>query len=328
MKNKEFDVVGMGSCIMDTIAFVSKFTECEEKINAIRYFPPRAAGVALDAITQLVHLGLKCGFIGKHGDDDLGRQFIRELTDDSIDITSVRKVKGELTSLAWIQVKPDGERCHVIMPMGAKGMLNEEDAFLAEDMIKNTSVLHLELLQDPVKPFIRAAEMAKKSGAVVSVDLDVAPRYLIANKLTSWKELKSLFSLADVLKACKNAVSDLSRADELENAVLDILEYGPGIAIITTGEKGCIIGSVKDGKKESVLVPAFSGGKIQDTTGAGDAFQGGFLYGLLKNWPLVRCGEFANACGYLKSKNIGARNPGDIDTIRNFLSLNGWENAL
>jgi hypothetical protein len=144
MPDKRFDAIGIGACNLDTVAFVKKFTECEEKINAFDYMAPKAAGVALDAITMLTYLGMRCGFIGKRGDDYLGKVFDEEMNADRIDLASAMTVSGERTSLAWIQVKEDGERCYVIIPMSEKGKL-------------------------------RAVEICRETGTPVSVDLDVAP---------------------------------------------------------------------------------------------------------------------------------------------------------
>jgi ribokinase len=74
----------------------------------------------------------------------------------------------------------------------------------------------------------------------------------------------------------------------------------------------------------SVTVPAFTDGGIKDTTGAGDAFQGGFLYGVLKGWDLRRAAAFANACGYLKSIRVGARNMPRLHEVEKFVKTKGW----
>jgi ribokinase len=346
MPEKIFDAVGIGACNLDTVAFVRKFTECEEKINAFDYVPPRAAGVALDAITMLSYLGMRCGFIGKRGDDYFGKVFDEEMHADRIDLSSAMTLPGERTSLAWIQVKEDGERCHVIIPMSERGMLKTAEMEERRDYLRSARVCHMELLQNPVAPLIRAAEICREAGTLVSVDLDVAPCYLFQCGYATEKELDTLLGHADVLKACKNAVPSLSSSKDMERAALDILAMGPRTVVITVGEKGCVVASREGGAAgsgahgassagrgarvdaaadapASVTVPAFAGGGVKDTTGAGDAFQGGFLYGVLKGWDLRKAAAFANACGYLKSLRVGARNMPRLPEVENFVKTKG-----
>jgi ribokinase len=85
-----------------------------------------------------------------------------------------------------------------------------------------------------------------------------------------------------------------------------------------------VVAATVDGATVSVTVPAFTDGGIKDTTGAGDAFQGGFLYGVLKGWDLRRAAAFANACGYLKSIRVGARNMPRLHEVEKFVKTKGW----
>jgi ribokinase len=321
---KDMEAVGIGACNLDTVAFVQKFTECEEKINASEYVPPRAAGVSLDAITQVAYLDMRCGFIGKRGDDYLGKIFEDEMNEDSIDLSRAMVIPGERTSLAWIQVQPNGERCHVIIPMTEKGMLRTEEMDERADYLARARLCHIELLQNPVAPMVRAAEICRENGTLVSVDVDVAPCYLYDMRYSTPEELQRLMGLADILKACKNAVADLSGKDNMEEAALDILGMGPSMVVITTGEGGCVIGHRENGDEETVTVPAFRDGGIKDTTGCGDAFQGGFIYGMLRGWDIEKSAVLANACGYLKACKVGARSMTKYGEVEAFLKKKGW----
>ncbi|MBN2072927.1 MAG: carbohydrate kinase family protein [Actinobacteria bacterium] len=326
MDEKKFDVIGIGSCILDTVAFVSKFTEKEEKINATGYVPPKAAGVSLDAITQTAYLGMECGFIGKRGDDAMGDIFHKEMSSDNIDLSRAIVVKNERTPIAWIQVIPSGERCHVIMPMSKRGFLTKEEIHERQDYIKNSRAVHLELLLMPVKPLIEAAKICNNNEVLVSVDLDISPRYLYEYGYANEKELLTLFSKTDILKACKNAVSDLTDKKDMRNAAVDIMKFGSKIVVITTGEEGCVVAFKEDGKIRSIEVPAFNVNKeIKDTTGAGDSFQGAFLFGILKDYPIEKAAVLANACAFLKTLRIGARNMPRRKEVESFLKDYGWK---
>lgn len=322
---KTLDAVGIGACNLDTVAFVKKFTECEEKINAYEYYPPKAAGVSLDAITQVAYLGMRCGFIGKRGDDYLGRIFEQEMNEDSIDLSRSEELPGERTSLAWIQVKEDGERCHVIIPMTEKGMLNPEDMDERSEYIQSAKLCHMELLQNPLAPMLKAAEICSEGGTLVSVDVDVAPCYLYDMNYATPEELRLLMEKADILKACKNAVDDLSGKSDMEEAAVDILHMGPKMVVITIGEEGCVIAHKQNGAEQTIHVPAFRDGGIRDTTGCGDAFQGGFIYGVLRGWDIEKSAVLANGCAYLKATKVGARSMTKYELVEKYMKSKGWK---
>ncbi len=325
MAEKSLDAIGVGACNLDTVAFVPKFTEKEEKINASRYFPPRAAGVALDAVTQISYLGDRCGFIGKRGDDTLGGIFQEEMNADHIDMSRAIVVPKEMTSLAWIQVTANGERCHVIIPMSQKGFLTPQDMDERRDYLQSARIVHIELLQMPVAGLLRAAEICREAGTLVSVDLDIAPRFLYEYKYATPHELESLIGMTDILKGGKNAVATFPDAGDMHDVARELIEKGPRIVVITMGEKGCVVASRQNGRTETFESPAFTDTCVMDTTGAGDAFQGGFIHGVLRGWPPQKCAALGNACGYLKSLNVGARSMPSRDVVEAFLRKKGWK---
>lgn len=325
MKNAAFDAIGIGACNLDTIAFVAKFTEKEEKINASSYVPPRSAGVALDAITQVAYLGSRCGFIGKRGNDSLGQIFEEEMKLDNIDLSRLVVVPGEMTSLAWIQVTPNGERCHVIIPMSHNGFLTPAEMDERKTYIQSARICHMELLQMPIAALVRAAELCRESGTLVSVDLDIAPEFLYEYGYASPDELNRLFSLTDILKGGGNAVAAMFHTDDTVKTALELLKMGPRIVVITKGEAGCVVAFHDGGGVRTCASPAFRDTPVKDTTGAGDAFQGGFIYGYLNGWSIEQCSVVANACGYLKSLNVGARNMPRRELVQRFLSEKGLD---
>jgi fructokinase len=325
MKDFVFDAIGIGACNLDTIAFVPKFTEKEEKINASSYVSPRSAGVALDAITQVAYLGSRCGFIGKRGNDSLGQIFEQEMKLDNIDLSQLIVVPGEMTSLAWIQVTPNGERCHVIIPMSQNGFLTPGEMDERKSYIQSSRICHMELLQMPIAALSRAAELCRESGTLVSVDLDIAPAFLYDYGYADPEKLNYLFSLTDILKGGGNAVAMMFGTDDMGSAAVELLKMGPKIVVITKGEAGCVVACHENGKTKTHDSPAFLDTPVTDTTGAGDAFQGGFIYGYLNDWSIEQCSVLANACGYLKSLNVGARNMPRRELVEKFLTEKGFD---
>jgi len=320
------EIISIGALNCDITAFVTKFPEAEQKINAVGYVPPKAAGVALDCLTMIKNLGYSCGHIGKMGDDEYANIIERELREENIDCSYCKRIPGERSSLAWVLVNPDsGERCHIMLPMSEKGMLTTDEIDEMSEYICSAKAVHMEMLQMPMEPMYRIAQICKEKGVVTSMDIDIAPRFLYEYKYSNPELLGKTLREVDIIKLCKDAVRDLTTETDMEKAAVAILnEYGMRVLIITIGEKGCVIAWKEDEQVKSATVPGFELPGVKDTTGAGDAFQGGFIYGYLKGLPMVKAAQLGNACGYLKSRNIGARNMPDKKTVENFLQEYGW----
>jgi len=324
MSEKKLDAIAIGACNLDEVAFVPKFAEAEEKINATSYYPPCAAGVAMDCISQVNKMGLKTGWFGISGDDAAGLAAVQELVDDGIDTSRSIAAKGERTSKAWISVNnKSGERCHVIIPMGDAGNIKPKHVLKNKDYFENARLIHLELLQMPIDGMIEAAKIAQAAGNAVSFDLDVAPKYAYDSEYATPESLRELIANTTILKACKNAAVDFCGCDDFEKAAKQMLDMGPKVVIITIGEKGCIVAYREGGEAKTVIAPGYEGLTIVDTTGAGDAFQGGFIYGYLNGYDYKTCGAIANACGYLKSTRVGARNSVPKEEVLAFLEKQG-----
>ena len=323
---KTVDVISIGALNCDIIAFVTKFPEAEQKINSVGYVPPKATGVALDCVTMIKNLGYRCGHIGKLGDDEYADIIERELAAEGIDCSYSKRIPGERSSLAWVMVNPNnGERCHIMHPMSSKGMFTATEMDEASEYIASAQAVHMEMLQMPMEPLYHVAEICQKNKVTTSIDIDIAPRFLYEYKYSDPELMRKTLSKIDIVKLCKDAVKDLSGETDLEASARGILaEYGMRVLIITIGEKGCVVAWKNDQKIESATVSGFELPGITDTTGAGDAFQGGFIYGYLQGYPMQKAAMLGNACGYLKSRNIGARNMPDRRTVESFLMEYGW----
>ena len=117
---------------------------------------------------------------------------------------------------------------------------------------------------------------------------------------TAWN-MKAAFSQVDYLFANREEGQLLTEKEEPEEIAEVFLECGAGCAVIKTGKKGCYIKN----EKEAFAIPGFSV-ECVDTTGAGDSFCAGFLYGLSEEKDLYTCGLYGNACGALAVRQVGA----------------------
>ncbi len=298
---KASQVVGIGSCAIDYFAIVPRLLGPDEKINADR-LEIHAGGVTGNNLTQVARLGASAGWLGLIGDDESGRLITQAFKEDGLDISGVEIVKGEQSSLTWIPVDAQGERCIYMFP-NVNGKLSVEQVrnrFAPQ--IRKAKHFHTEASQLPLPPVREGMKIAREAGVRVIFDLDVAPSYFAQAKLGTEKDLIAALQLVDVLKPCKAAAREITSESDYKKMAVKLLALGPKVVAVTMGAEGCLIASAGS----TAHVPAFKV-KVVDSTGAGDAFMGGLSYGLLQGWEHQRVGLFANACAALCCTKVGAR---------------------
>jgi len=311
------DVVGIGSCGVDYFAIVPRLLGPEEKISADR-MEIHAGGVTGNNLTQVARLGVNTGWLGLIGDDENGRLIQKAFVDDGMNLSGVEVVKGEHSTMTWIPVDSDGERCIYMFPNvnGKLSVFQVRNRFAPH--IRKAKHFHTEASQLPIVPVKEAMEIAKQAGVRVIFDLDVSPSFFCQMNLGNQEELTAALRFADVLKPCKTAAREMTGEAEYDKIADGLLNLGPAIVAITQGAEGCLIASAR----ERVQVPAFKV-DVVDTTGAGDAFMGGLSYGLLQGWNLERVGTFANACAALCCTKVGARSMAKRDEVIAFIKASG-----
>jgi len=297
----QIEVVGLGSCTVDFFALVPKLIGAEEKINATR-LEVHAGGVTANNLTQVARLGARTGWFGLIGDDANGRIILEEFAADHMDTSAIEVVKGELSSLTWIPVDTQGERCIYMFPNVTAKITPEQIRVRFALYIRQARHFHTEASQLPLPPVLEAMRIARAAGVKVIFDLDVDPTYFVQARLGSEAELMEALRLTDVLKPCKAAARELTQKVDYDEIARKLISFGPKVVAITMGSEGCLIAA----KDSSVHRPAYRV-KVVDTTGAGDAFMGGLSYALLQGWPHDRVASFANACAALCCTQVGAR---------------------
>ena len=312
----ETQVVGLGSCTVDFFALVPKLIGAEEKINATR-MEIHAGGVTANNLTQVARLGATAGWIGLIGDDENGRIIQKEFAEDGMDTRGIEVVKGEHSSLTWIPVDAQGERCIYMFPNVTAKVTPKQIRERFGRHIRQATHFHTEASQLPLPPVLEAIRVARKAGVKVIFDLDVDPTYFVQAGLGTKDELLEALRLTDVLKPCKAAARDLTNESGYEQMARRLLGYGPKLVAITTGAEGCLIAS-----SEGIAhAPPFRV-SVVDTTGAGDAFMGGLSYALLQGWSNERVGMFANACAALCCTKVGARAMAKLSEVNAFIQSN------
>ena len=314
MNKSRVDVCSMGTLAVDYFALVSEIPGPDEKI-LVKEYEIHAGGVAGNVITQVARLGIKAGWMGKVGNDEAGKILINEFLKEGVDISHVEIVDSEHSMFTWIQVDKRGDKAITMFTNVLNKFTTEDVDKKHKEYIQSSKILQVEGSLLPLKPALRAMEIAKESGVTIVFDLDVAPHHFVNNeRLATEQELKKAIELADVFIPCKAAAVELIGTKDIQHHAEKLLDYGCGIVTITLGEKGCIVYD----KNDFYTIPAFRV-DVVDTTGAGDAFHGGFIYGLIKGFNLKEIGTFANACGAICCTQVGARAMGKLCEVEHFI---------
>jgi sugar/nucleoside kinase (ribokinase family) len=305
VQNK-MDVVAIGTLAVDYYALVPSIPAADQKMM-VEGYEIHPGGVAGNVMTQIARLGAVAGWFGKIGDDESGKIILEDFKREGIDTSHTEVVEGKHSMFTWIQVNRHGERSITMFPNVLTELTPEDVEEKHGDYIRSSRLIHTEACLLPLKPVLRAMEIAKESGVTVVFDLDVCPRYFVEEAGSATEaEIARALELADVLIPCKSAARELIGSDDIVGGAHRLLDYG---------KEGCI---VLDHSNRFVL-PTYQV-KVVDTTGAGDAFHGGFIFSLLRGYDLEKAGRFSNACGSIACTRVGARASGRLAEIEELLS--------
>ncbi len=242
-------------------------------------------GSAANAVCGLAQLGIQAGFIGKTGPDHYGKFYADDLEKNNV--TPHLLEDPQASGCAMTMISPDGERTFGTY-LGAAATLESTD--LNAEIFEGYHFFHIEgyLVQNP-ELIRKACKLAKAAGCKIS--LDMASYNIVEANLGFFREL--LTEYTDIVFA--NEEEALAFTGKEPQEAVEILEELCEIAVVKVGAKGSLI--KRD--QEIVSVSAIDASCL-DTTGAGDLYAAGFLYGLIHNHPLQICGQI----GSLLSGNV------------------------
>ena len=251
-----------------------------------------SGGSAANTIHGLARLGVDTGYIGKVGKDELGLFFIEDLEKSKIKPNLLYGESSSGHALAFIS--PDSERTFATY-LGAALELSADD--LKDEFFEGYDYLHIEgyLLQNH-SLLQKALEKAKNKGLKVSLDL--ASFNVVEDNidvLKGWVE-----DYVDILFANEEEAKAFTGKDP-QDALNELAEKCE-LAIVKVGKHGSM---VKKGNEVHRIKPIEA--NVVDTTGAGDAYAAGFLYGLVKNYSLDKCGEIASILAGKVIEGTGAK---------------------
>ena len=290
-------IAGIGPALVDYIYKIDNYP-IKGGHTVIKNFIKMAGGAAANVICCLASLGVKCRFYSTIGRDDDAKFFTESMKDVDLRLNITHSYTGKV----HIYVDKDGERTFFVQP-NASGVVNLN---INEDDYKEIDYFYLDPFptQKSLDIHVDIAKKAKEYSKTVILN----PGYPYTS--LGFEKLSKLLKFTDVVIMSKDEFDMLNVKEE------DILQY-VDILVITLGE----MGSKAVTKEREYYQPAFKV-KVVDTTGAGDAFSAGFIYGLMKNLSLDLCLKIGN---YIASYNIqyyGARNFPSKKEVESFITKN------
>lgn len=236
---------------------------------------------------------MNIGYLGKISNDRVGRLLVNAFEEERVDINGIIIAQTGNTGIVTGYVSCSGERALYLNP-GVNDLLKPED--IDYDYVKNTHYLHLSSFFGDQS--FETQKRIMENDPSIRVTLD--PGEIYARK--GWKMILPLIRRCYAFLPNEHELNLLTGKKYDESAMM-LLEMGVAVVAVKMGSKGCY---VTDGKEEH-LIPAFHV-ETKDTTGAGDAFCAGFLYGLLRGKNLKTCGILGNFVASRCITQRGARN--------------------
>ncbi len=292
-------VTGIGQCSLDYLALVDSYPEIDTKKEVLQW-EEQGGGPVATALVSLSRLGMKCRFYGIIGNDYAGRKMKQSLMSEHIDVRGLLKRDNASSQIAFIAIEKNSGKRTIFWKRPSGYELRPAE--LSSDFLKNTNLLLLDGLM--MRSSVYAAKKAR--GLNIPVMLD-------AGRLR--EGMLDLAGICDYVVASEEFAKDIGWNDNPEVFWKKIKKLKLKVLTITLGDRG----SITFLQNRYFYVPAF---KVHtaDTTGAGDVFHGGYIFGILQGWNIMETVRFASAFAALKCKKIGGRAgiPG-LDEVLRFL---------
>jgi sugar/nucleoside kinase (ribokinase family) len=317
MNSAKYDVLGIGNAIFDILVQTDEsflaghgmvkggmaLIDEARAASIYRDMGPAvemSGGSAANTMVGVADLGARAAYVGKVKDDQIGRLYMHDIRAAGVAFETAPALDGPATGCSYILVTPDGERT-MNTYLGAAQELMPDDIDAAQ--VAAAAITYLEgYLWDPKSAksaFVKASTIAHGAGRQVALTLSDAfcvDRYR-----------------GEFLELMRNRTVDLVFANEAElyslyetsdfDAALAQLRSDAKLGVVTRSEKGCVVAS-RDGV---IAVPAFPIERMVDTTGAGDLFAAGFLFGLVRGAGHENAGRLGALAAAEVIQHIGAR---------------------
>ena len=317
MQNK---IIGIGNAIVDVVCKIDeKFLEenflikgsmslidenMAQKLSELSAEKISSGGSVANSISAIAQLGNKASFIGKVALDDFGRKFIAEIEKTGIDFVA-KRFATSTSAKSFILVTPDAQRTMCTF-LGCASEIAAED--INEEAFKGASILYLEGYlwdrEETILALKKAISLAKKNN--VKIAFTLSDLFCVARHKADFIDL--ITNDLDILFANENEIKELLELQNIEEnnfqKIKDFFALNKKLlAAVTRSEKGCVIFS----HQNYTELTAEKITQLVDTTGAGDCFAAGFLFGVNNNLSLEKSGSLGNRLAAKIIQKFGAR---------------------
>lgn len=306
------DVVAIGNIVSDFVAApVHSLPNWGELYQVDQPISLNIGGNAAIFSVCASKLGLTTGLLGAVGEDEIGELLIAKFKAAEVDTSKIKLTKEKPTAVTLAIANETGERSF-FHHFGANSEFELDDVdfeYLADAkaMLLCSYFIMPKLQGEPARAILKRA---KENNLTTFFDVAWDP----AGK---WK-LDDILDYVDVFIPNEDEVLRLTNENNISNAIGKLLDVGVETVVVKMGASGCL---VKNQEGEEYRINAHSV-KALDTTGAGDTFNAGFVYGILSNWDLEKTAQFANAAAALSVTKIGGATAAPtVAEVEEFLTL-------
>lgn len=314
--DEPIDVVGIGNALVDVIShetdemvadhgLVKGSMNLIETERAEKLYGDMSSGIevsggsAANTMVGVASFGGSASYFGKVRDDQLGEVFQHDLRATGVEPAVAPATEGAPTGRCLIMVTPDAERT-MNTYLGASVEMHPSD--ITDDIVRRAREVYLEGYlwdrPDPQEAMLRVARVARESGARVSLTL--SDSFCVDRHRESFRLL--IDDEVDLLFANEDELVSLYETPDLDTAIAEVRKQCE-LTAVTRGALGSVI-VLPD---ELIEIAAEDVDRVVDTTGAGDLYASGFLFGLARELPLEVCGRLASIAAAEVISHVGAR---------------------
>ena len=287
------DISILGIFVADISFSGPKIPSVGETILGTKY-KVGPGGKGCNQAIAVARLGGKVNFFSKIGKDDYGKLALETLKKNNIDTKYIVQKKDLQTGVAGILIDKNSGKNAINVITGAPSTFSFKDIEDKTELIKKSKIF-LTQLEIPKDVTLQCLKIAKENG--VTTILNPAPASSLSREFFKYID----YFTPNETEAKFYTNISINGKSEARDASIKLIQMGIKKVIITLGEKGLFY---NDGKKEIYLDATTV--KAIDTTGAGDAFNGGLAFGWSKNQPIKECLELANKVGGMSTTKLGA----------------------
>jgi len=301
---RAIDVFAVGTLNVDIIA-IGQAPHDIEKLNnwvAVSQIGITPAGSIGYPATDLARLGLKVAMYSYVASDPLGEYILNSLKEQSVDTGAVAAEKNTASGIGIYMLLFGSRKRPLTGRLATHSPWPKTLSRAAEKKLKNAQLLHCGGYLHYPDRWGRPTELlyrkAKQYGLVTSID----PQFPLSEIERPWlKHFGNLLKYVDIIFTDETEAQALTGETKLANAAQRLLEEGPELVVVKQGNKGALLQT----KTETIHQPAFSVRQIMDSIGAGDAFDAGVIFGILKGYNLKDTARFASAVAAMTLKGMG-----------------------